>query len=345
MERTELVKKLELVGRALADGNMVPIFQCFTFHGKEVSAYNDNLGIVAPCKVEEPFAVNGSIFLGLLDNCHADIVDLKLEEHDVFVKNGRSTFKLPYFSEESFLFERPKEKWDVSFPLSQSMLDGLSACLTTASKDVATQPKLVGVAVKATKGGIGLYSCNGDAITRCVIKGTIDSEYVLPSPFCEAVLRIAADTEFKKGTLSLNQEWAKAELDSGYTVYGRMIESEDPFDHESHIKKHMKGAISFVPVPEGLDYALARARVVADPESAKTVLTVEAGRLKLLTETGMGIVRESLGLTGHPEVVAHVSAELVQHSLSLCNEMAILDSVVAYRKGEGLLQIVSNRND
>jgi DNA polymerase III sliding clamp (beta) subunit (PCNA family) len=96
MERKSLVTALELASRALADGNLVPIFKCFAFDAAKqtVTAYNDLIGIVAPCTVEENFCTDGKTLLGLLNHSRAEEVEISIEEQDVILKAARSTFKL-----------------------------------------------------------------------------------------------------------------------------------------------------------------------------------------------------------------------------------------------------------
>ena len=58
-------RTLELASRALADGNLVPIFKCFAFDASKqtVTAYNDLIAIVAPCQIEENFCTDGGTLL------------------------------------------------------------------------------------------------------------------------------------------------------------------------------------------------------------------------------------------------------------------------------------------
>ena len=342
MNRSDTVKTLELVSRALADTNMIPMYQCLCFSGKRVSAYNDSLGIFAPLK-SDVFAVNGPTLLGLLKNSHTEDVELSLDQENLLVKAGRSTFKLPYFEEKDFLLEEPKDKADVKYQLGKELLEGLSACLMTSSKD-NTQPALMGVWLKQENKHTVLYSCNGDAVTRFTTAAPAvkAKDYMMPNSFCEAVLKIAEETEAKTGALWFNKDWAVAELPSKYTIYGRLIENDTPLDHAALIKKNLRGTPTYIPIPKGLDNALSRARVVADAESAKTLLTLEAGRMRLVTETHMGVVRDTLAAKGHPDVQAKVSAELMQHTIALCDEMAVFEGCIVYRNGDKLLQLLSN---
>ena len=165
MNKSELVTKLELVGRALSDQDLVPMFKCFAFDGKNVSAYNDSLGIISPCEIGT-FALNGNTLLGLLKNSHSEGVELLADKEDVTVKAGKSRFKLPYFTEDEFLFKEPKDKWHSSIPINESLLRGLEVCRSMASTDLA-QPAFLGVSLQF-KGNITLYSTNGDAIARFI---------------------------------------------------------------------------------------------------------------------------------------------------------------------------------
>ena len=94
----------------------------------------------------------------------------------------------------------------------------------------------------------------------------------------------------------------------------------------------------------GIQAALARARVLADPESQKTVMTVEDGKLKLNTTTYMGVIKDTLTIRGHQDVIAEVNASLVQRAIGHCSTMAIFDNCTVFREGEKILQVLSNMN-
>jgi len=348
MDRKKLVETLELASRALADSNLIPIFQCFAFTGETVLACNDNLAVVAPCQTDEAFAVNGGILLGLLKNSHSEDVEFAFGEgNDLMVKAGRSTFKLPWFPVEDFLFTPPTEPSPIRIPINEELIDGLTACLMTVSKDQA-QAALMGICLTEKQHRVTLYSTDGDAISRyttsCPAKGTFS--YLINNSFCETVIKTFAAFEPKRGILGVSEDWAVANLDAGsglvYSVYGRLIEPDNPIDYEDWIKKTIKRPPQFIALPKGLEHALSRARVVADPESAKTVMTVDANRVKLLTETAMGVVRDTLAFGKHPGVTAAVSAELMQRCASLCSEMAILENCCCFKNEDKLFILTSN---
>lgn len=337
MKRSELKQTLELVSLALADNNLVPVFQCLCFEKGMVKAYNDQLGIIANCPINEEFAVHGKTFLGLLKNSSAENLEFKLVDQEVTVKADRSTFKLPFLPVEDFLFKEPDFVVRARIKLDAGFLEGVKNCLTTVSND-QSQPALMGIYLSP---GV-LYGCDGDVVTKSKFKALISEPHscLLPNTFCHAVLRISETTECAEGVLEISDEWAAVDFKNEYTVYGRLIQNDKPIDFDELIAKTVKTQPTYVEVPAGLNEALARARVIADIETAPTVFTVEANRLKLLTDGRAGTVRDSLSMK-HPDVQATFSAEMVQRTIGLCDEICIMENCLVGRKGEKLLQVVS----
>lgn len=344
MNRSTLVKTLELVAPALSDNAGVSMFENYCFQGKTVCGYNDRLGIVAPCQTDETFAVNGKVLLGLLKNSHSDDVDFILgDKHDITVKAGKSRFHLPFMPKDDFLFKTPTGKVSLEMSVDDTLLPGLEACLLTSSRDL-TQEALLGVALKPNGKTMAFYSCDGDAVTRFLLKAkAIDLEALLPNEFCEALIRTAAETKADKIILKIiSNEWAWAHLGTGIDIYGRLLRPDNPLDHEGLIVKTIKGETIFKPVPKALDHALSRARVVADPESAKTELEIRDGKMLLHTETHMGVVNDTITWREHYDVKAGVSAALVQRAIGLCDEMSVLERCTIYQKVPSLFIVVSN---
>lgn len=345
MKRAELTRQLGLLSPALSTTNLVEAYTWFMFTPKTIMAYNDSLGIIATTATGtgKSFAVAGATLLGLCENSTAEDIDFEIGTNSVIFQAGKSKFTLPSFGDGAFLFSPPKERFVVQVEINEGLLRGIETCLTTSSRDQA-QPAIAGVCFNAGVSILNLFSCDGDAITRyradAIPNG--DGVFTAPNGFCDALLKIANETETKQGKLELNDNWAKATLNNGFTVYGRMIINDTPLDHAALIKKSMKGDTPFITLPLGLKEALARARVLADPESAKTTVAVDAGKLMLLTETHMGTVRDDLKAKGHDDVKALVHASLMHRSLDVCDEISIRENVTVYRQGKTVLQVVSN---
>ena len=341
MNRVELVKQLDLISPALADNNLVPIFTCYTFEHNIVYASSDSLTILAPSEPtgqKMPFAVAGVTLRELLKNSGGTDVKFNIIKDTLVVETGKSTFKLPYFGATDLIFREPvEEKWAVKVPINEDLLRGISICLTTTSRD-NSMPAIMGVCFS----DINIFSCDGDAITRVATKFITKGVYTVSNQFCDALLKICNETETTEGTLEINNNWAKATLKNGFIIYGRIIENDNPLDHATLIKDTMKGEGKFVPLPEGFDEALSRARVLADLESKPTTLVVEGNKLKLITDTILGEAIDVLGIKGHPPVQASVHASLVQRSIKVCDQISIRTNCTCYRLGDTVLQVVSN---
>lgn len=338
MKRSELKDSLELVGLALADKPLIPTLQCFCFEKGLVKAYDDQIGIIADCPVTVEFAVHGKTFLGLLKTSNAENLEFNLGDNEVTIKADRSTFKLPFLPAEDFLFKDFDCVVKARIKLNEALLEGLKACLTTTSRDQA-QPALMGVYLSPGY----FFGCDGDVVTKAEV-GSVMSEphsCLMPNAFCHAVLQISETTKCTEGVLEISDDWAVVGFANEYEVYGRLIQNDNPIDFDDLINKTIKGKITFVEVPPGLNEALARARVIADTETVATVFTIEANRLKLLTDGRAGVVRDSLGIAKHPDVKVSLSAEMVQKTISLCDEICVMENCLVGRKGTQLLQVVS----
>lgn len=350
MQRGELVRKLELVSRALATNDLIPIFKCYQFDRHTVSAYNDSVAIVVGLQTKDAFAANGKILIDLLKYSSAENVTLDVKGHDLFVGAGQSQFKLPFHPEDEFLFKEPKLDGK-PITITPNLIDGLSACLLTSGKS-EDQRALMGVCLKVERNRNVLYSTDGDAISKFELGNAVmeAGSYMLPNDFCDALIKIVKDTGAVKGELSLSSEWVCADLDTGYSIFGRLVTIDNPIDYEAIINSTLKGSVSYLAIPEGLYYALARARVVADIESTGTILTVnssdEGSVLRLSTNTNMGNIDDVVPMTAHAPVEANVSAELMQRCVSMTEEMAIFEHCCCFRKKDkSLFILVSNMGE
>ena len=231
---------------------------------------------------------------------------------------------------------------EFGFQVNSDILGGFGICRSMSSTDLA-QPAFLGVSLQF-KDKVTLYATNGDAIARFVTStkcGAADPCFV-PNAFCDALTKTMIDTKAENGTLNISKEWIKAVIDTGYTIYGRLIEITNPLDYEAEIANVTKHKPEFVPVPKGLNQALSRARVIADAESAKTSLTLVDGKLNLVTETHQGVVRDVLPYGKVNDRSTDVSAEYVQRAIGLSTEIAIMEDWTVYRAEKSLFLVVSS---
>lgn len=337
MNRNELVKNLELIKPALATNNTIPIFQCFMFTEETVSGYNGEIAISGPCEVASECGIHGSTLLGLLSNSTAPEFELELAGSTATIKTGRTTSKLPFEPRESFIFETPDQDYKSVLAITGSFIEGLKLARETVSNDT-TQVALLGITIQDDE----MYSCDGDTVTRVRLKVGIGRHRILLSTaFCEAVLRLWSELDMVKGKLHFNDKMVMADF-TEWQVFGTILGIPNPIDFDAEIKKTIKGwKGNLQAIPEGLDAALSRARVLSDPESQKTTVTVAKGRLGLLTETHMGEIRDDLPLKGHVDIKVNINAAHLQRALKVCNQIAFLENC-AVLEAENVLLIVSN---
>lgn len=338
MNRSELVKTLELIKPALATTNMVPIFQCFNFAEGTVSAYNDTIAIVGPSEFEWACGLHGATLLGLLSNSKAEVLDISLERNTATLKLGKTVSKLPFYTHEDFIFTPPDDKWAFKVPFTESLFEAVKMCLETVSVD-ETQAALLGITIQGDK----MYSCNSDSLTRVQLKSGLKGRVLMPTPFCLAVSKLWSSLSITKGSLHFSNEWVFADFGE-WSVYGRILEIKDPIDFEALIKKTIKTSIPLQPLPTDFSEALSRARVLADPESQKTVITVTKGKAHLLTETHMGEINDHLAFKGHPDAMANVNASHLQRAIASCDSIAFHDNCTVLEKAPDVFQLVSNMN-
>ena len=338
MNRAELVNTLDLLRPALASDNTVPIFQCFVFAGDKIYAYNDSLGIVGPSGKGFPTqaAFHGATFYGLLSSSSAEDVSFKLDGDQAVFTLGKTVSKLPFHDQSQFIFEVPEDSWEFELNCNAGFVEALGICLDTVSKD-STQAALNGVTIA----GNHMFSCDGDALTQIGITDIGKNRAMLQTEFCNTVLNLCNVFDFDHGVISISSDWMRFQCED-WSVYGRVLQIADPIDFAGEVKKTLKGKkVEYKSLPDGFKGTLVRARVLADPESKKTRLTVKNNILEVFTETHMGEVKDEMPFT-HADVVADVNAAYLQRALKYCDQVAIFDNCVLFRRDPKLVQLISN---
>ena len=337
MKKSEILKPLKIVKRALARDDVVPIFKCLMFDGGRVSAYNDRIGISVPCKMPDAFGVNGRTFMGILESMSDDI-KISILPESVQLKAGKSDFNMPYFGPEDFIFERPTIENGVTYTLPSVM--PLQSCLTTASND-ASQAAIAGVTFVPGY----MYSCDGDTLTRAKLDGAASepTQVTVPSEFCEVVISTYNDVghtgpiEIKTGG-----GWAATEIGE-CEIFGRLLDVTNPVDFGDLVEKSLpEGWAGLLKqVPEGFDDALYRAIILTSTETSPTTLTADGSQVTFKTKNFLGEITDTVKFD-HKPVDATVSPVAIQPPLQKCSQFAITERCCIFVKDKELLIIVGN---
>lgn len=344
MNRKDLLATLELVAPALAQENLIPMYQNFCFKTGVVYAYRDTIGIIGPCVLEDEFAVHGKTLMEMIRASSVKEVEIELQNENILVKAGRSKIKLPFFPSSDFLFHEPEdETWDLMLDIDKHFIRGLQLCLPGTAVD-HTMPALMGITIMGGKDTY-LYSCDGDSISRFNLhkENTKSVQYVMPTSFCEALLKIAGKTGARLGQLYVNGQWAVAEMANDYRILGRIIENPEPLKFEAEIKKIVKKEPEYISIPSAMTQALSRARIIAEPENKATEIAINSGKINLITETHMGAVKDTIAFKGkHPAIEFKVDAKLMSRAIDVTQEFAVQDDCTIYRHGEDFFLVMSN---
>jgi DNA polymerase III sliding clamp (beta) subunit (PCNA family) len=341
MNRLNLIKTLDVVGRGLVNNNVVPMFGHYCFTGTDVLSFNDGFGLVAPCSMPKPFTCHGRSLVELLRKSSSDEVEIIVKDEFVAINAGSSNFKLPYKSDTDFLWKEPSFHDYDAYPLAL-VVEGLKTCLTTCSSDVALGAfNQICLGQKGNK-QLVIYSCNGDGLTKATIDVKMKKEITptcISRDFAEVLTKVEIDAA---SMLFVGNEWVCATIADGAKVYGRSL-GAPKIDYEQEMKDAVRGDTSLADIPPELDAALSRARVVADEESSPTNLNVSKGLLRLSTITEhLGNVKDLMSFN-HPtlEVDCKISAALIQEGLEGCECISFTENCTVMQ-GENVVRVIGN---
>lgn len=349
MKRLELLKNLELIRPSVSDSDLVPIFTHYILDENKTYGYNDSIAIISNAHDwGDSLALHGKTLLELLKSISTDEVVFSINEDEVKIKAGKGVYDLPWLPKDDFLFEEPKLVSPCTIEGGADLIEGIETCLITASKD-QTAAAIMGVTFNFQKTGLTLYSCDGDAITRYTVDGASKGtgSLMVPTPFCSALVKAAKETGTEKFKLSVNEDWACAQLPNWkLSIYGRMKPIDEPLDHAKLIKDSMKGIQSPVQIPLGLSEALGRASIVAESTSATTKVICDGnGAVQLLTQSATGKIEDRLTFRNHGEFSVHIHSSLVHRCLGVSQNIAFGHNCTVYSKGEKILVVCSNVSD
>lgn len=346
MNRKQLLDILGRVKPALASNDLIPALTHLWFSGQEVLAYNDAVGISAPCDVGFSGMVPGSTLLSMLQMSRAKDVEFASGDGDVLVKAASAKIKLPLLPLDKPLFEMPEASGDDELPASSSdFVAAVSACLRSVTTDPSV-PDQLGITVIPGKKSIDLYSTNGVTISFASVpvsgKVALSRRVVLSSHFCEQLVRLARGD--KKARLVVAEDHALLRTSGGVRLFGRLVEVESPLDFAAQVAELVPEGIdeAVVPIPTGFTRILDRALVVADPsgERAYTQISVRGGRATFFTKSARGEIRDGMTVGDIPDVTASADPHWLRVGCADFTKILVTKECVIMR-GERSLYLVA----
>lgn len=337
MDRKQLLDALSVVRPALATASLIPSLTHLMFRDGEILAFNDQIGISAPCGADFTGCVPGVTLLGVLSASKAKDVEFISGEDEVAIKAGGARVKLGVMPVGSFLFAMPTPPDGVrGVVVDESFIDGLRGCLRSVSPDTSV-PDQLGVTIIPAKGKSSLFSINGISISSAAAEVGLRKRCVLPAAFCEQVVRLAAGD--RKAKMYVDDIGALLTLSSGVRVFAKLVEVPRPLDFVAKFTEIVPGNFdeAAIEVPVALRLAVERALVVSDPggERSYSSVTVKDGVLTLLTKSGRGEVRDRIKVAGHSDVSVLVDVQWIKTGLAAeFDQLLVTDDAVIMGKGE-----------
>lgn len=332
MLRKELVAKLELVAPALSTNDLVPILTHFCFNGDEVFAFNEQIGICAPCKTEFEGAVPGRTLLELLKASRAKEVTFDIGKGgELVVRAASSRLKLPLLPVDRFVWKPPTLSDAVGIGIdTKKFMRGVSCCMRSVSIDTSI-PDQLGVTMMVEGKSLLMYSTDSSTLSHARVELKKASDFkrvILSGSFCTQMLALA-DRD-KPLHLEIRKDHALMAGSHGVVLFGSLIHSPKPLNLSDHIdanygEKDRGRAIS---IPNKLELVLDRACIVSatNGEPVNMEIDIADGVAKFFTAAKVTECRDQVQLEDkHMNVQLRVNPKLVRNGYGDFDRMLITD--------------------
>lgn len=344
MKKSELLEKLNIARPALSSKEFIPVFTCFCFTGTHVFAFNDLIAIETSLDWPVSGAIKGSTLLDLVRGLpDGDIKVSKktdLASSSLLLKSGKSKLNLPLLDPEEFIFSFPGKDKGQTIPITEELVNAVKLGLISSSND-PSHPERMGETLIGDGVYLELFSTDGCILTKIYLgDSNISGTFILPYDFCKAFVDLAG----KEGILFISgkSDYVVAEL-GNCRIFSKLI-SVNPVEFEGvfeDVEMDIGSWDKLLEVPKDLANALARASVVMQGGSPRSILEVKDGVLALETSSSYGIVQDQVSLDGHEDVRADIHPELLLKVLEKSNKFLIKPAHVLL-SGDGHQHIVSN---
>lgn len=351
MNRKQLIDALGVVRPALASQSLVESLTHLLFTGKEVIAYNDQIGISAPLATSFKGAVPGLTLLSLLSASRAAEVEFTTTDTEVMAKAGGAKLKLPLKPPESFLFEMPKvpKDADVLSISGEGFIASVKGCLRSVSPDTSV-PDQLGITLIPKKKTIEMYSINGASMSSASAESagasTLKRRIVLSALFCEQLVRLAAGD--KKSEIVVTDEYSMLRTSSGVRVFGKLVDVPNPLDFEQQFRDIVPEnfAEQAIAVPVAFKMALERALIISDPsgERVYSQFQVKDGFMSVMTTSPKGEVRDRIKVSGHPDVAVSADAQWLKIGVAEgFDKILITEETIIMARGAEMYLVAATR--
>lgn len=321
INRNELLAALKIIKPAIATRDIIEEFTNVWFTGTHLIAGNDvGFGISVPFQSEFKGGIRGSLLIGLTNN--TKIKEFELEpgkENGLVLKAGRSKVELSVFPIKKMLVQVPEES-DKGVAIPKEFLEGLKKVLFAVGSETRAMPEQKGVTL--VKGPVfnHMFATNGATIAQYTWDDKFpvpNKSIILPSEFVDALVNNNVKT------LSYGKGWAWAKGEKIF-IFTKLLQNDEPKDLIKITEEASKGAV-YIPIPQRLKLALARASVLLDKQKQEHIIVkVEGAVLRLKTSSALGDLKDTIALDKDvPTMEAEINPSYLQKALDKCDSMFI----------------------
>lgn len=344
--RTDLLRIAMLVKPAVATKDYIAALMCIKFDGDYATAHNDISAIAVKAEVDIKRCVPGDLLTKALASFTAENVSLAYddEKHELLVKCGRASIKLPTMALNKFPFELPSDT-EPEVVLTADVLKGIERCLIGSGND-PKNPGTEGVTLDAREGLAELYSTDSTTLSRYRTDAPIelpgDSPVIMPNFFCEQLLALHKAYPKDKVILVLMANGLLADFGPGSaSLHTKRLIDVEPINFPrkfNGIYEQSKVVGDLIPVPDSMDSAVERALMVLSPDFEKTT------RFKTLKDTismhsssKLGDSDDDLEVKGYTfsPVEVNINPSHLSRALKVCDKIAIYPRMVAMTGDDG----------
>jgi hypothetical protein len=344
MERSLLLKQLDLVAPALAENDTLPALSCFNFNGNTLTAYNDRIGITVPAGNVVGFQglVRGKLLVDLLKASSARDVEIEKGEGIVNVKVGASKIKIGSVGSDKFPFTMPQMDKKASCTPKRSFYDALETCLRSVVNTSNIVDHLGVTLIPGTK--LYMYSTNGATMTKVAHHDNtlVPDRVILSGEFCTQMLRLHKQDE--KCRLMIGKDYALFQSEDRW-LYGRLIESKSPLPFESTVQKFLPSTAKFFDVPPRMPLMLDRASLLAkaNPDKVAVQITVNKdGKAAFVTKSEFGEVIDIVKFDGHAPVELRISPSRLRAGCEHYSKVMFTDKCAVFSGDNGTVFMVAS---
>lgn len=323
INKTELLRALELVKPGLSNKETIEQSTFFAFIKGRVVTFNDEISLShAIPNLEIEGAIKAEELYKLLNKIKAEELELSIEGSELLITSGRTKAGLTLQEEVKLPLDEIAAitKWK---KIPDGFIKHLKFCLPSCSRDMS-RPVITGVHINQ-KGVI--EASDGFRITRCITSEDAfpTPSFILPSSATIEVLKLNP----VKISYAANSGWAHFQSSEGTILSCRIFEETYP-----DIEQFMDVEGTHITLPKSTQQVLDRAEVFSKRDNfidESVILTLENNRLKIRSESEVGWFEEEINIKYLEDKISiNITPYLLRGILSETNDCLVAENCLKF---------------